>query len=45
MPNQLRNCPAQMYTKHFGVELGKIPFYGQPGNYDGAYYFRKRNQS
>ena len=31
MPEQLRNCPAQVYRKKLGTKLGKMPFYGQPG--------------
>ena len=30
---------------HFMVSQGKMPFYGQSGNFTGAYYFRKRNRS
>ena len=45
MPDQLRNRPAQVYREKLGIELGKMPFYGQLRNCAGAYYFRKRNRS
>ena len=42
MPNQPRNCTAQVYREKPGFELGEMPLYGQPGNNIGAYYFRKK---
>ena len=30
-----------MHRETPGTELGKMPFYGQLGNYTGAYYFKK----
>ena len=45
MPNQPKNCPAQMHREKLGIELRKMPFYGQPGNYAMAYYFRKWDRS
>ena len=45
MPNQPRNCPVHVHRETLGIELGKIPFYGQPGNCVGAYYFIKNDQS
>ena len=45
MPDQPRNCPAQMHRENLIIELRKIPFYGQPGNCARAYYFRKRDRS
>ena len=43
--DQPRNCPAQVHREKLGIELGKMPFYGQPGNCARAYYFRKRDRS
>ena len=43
MHDQLRNYPAQVYREKLGIELRKMPFYGQLGNCAGAHYFRKRN--
>ena len=37
----LHNC----IEKKLCIELGKMPFYGQPRNFVGAYYFRKRDRS
>ena len=45
MPNQLRNCLVQLYREKPGFKIGEIPFYGQPGNSTGAYYFKKRDRS
>ena len=45
MPDQPRNCPAQVHRAKLGNKLRKMPFYGQLGNSAGAYYFRKRDQS
>ena len=45
MPDQLRNCHAQVHREKLGIELGKMPFYCQTGNCVGAYYFRKRDRS
>ena len=45
MPNQPRNYPTQVQREKLGIELGKMPFYGQPGNCAGAYYFIKRDRS
>ena len=45
MPDQPRNCPAQVHREKLSIKLGQIPFYGQPGNCVGAYYFRKRDRS
>ena len=45
MPKEFRNCPAQVYREELGIELGKMPLYGQLGNCVGAYYFRKGNRS
>ena len=43
MPNQPRNCPAQVYREKPGFELGEMPLYDQLGNSTGAHYFRKRD--
>ena len=45
MPDQPRNYPAQVDIEKLGIELGKMPFYGQPGNCAGTYYLRKRDRS
>ena len=45
MPNQTRNCPEQVHREKLGIELEKMPFYGQPGNCVGAYYFIKRDRN
>ena len=45
MPDQLRNCPAQVYREKLGIELGKMSFYGPLGNCAGTYHFKKRNRS
>ena len=43
MPDQPRNCPTQVHREKLGIELGKMPFHGQPGNFVGEYYFIKRD--
>ena len=32
MPNQPKYCPAHVHKEKLGIELGKMPFYGQPRN-------------
>ena len=41
MLDQPRNYPAEMHRKKLCIELGKMTFYGQPGNCVGAYYSEK----
>ena len=45
MPNQPRNCHAQVHREKLGIEMGKMSFYGQQGNCARAYYFIKRDRS
>ena len=45
MLGQPRNYPTQVHREKLGVELGKMPFYGQPENCAKAHYLRKRNRS
>ena len=45
MPNKPKNYSTQVHREKLGIELKKMPFYGQPGNCVGAYYFRKWDQS
>ena len=43
MPNQPRNCPAQVYREKPGFERGEMPLHCHLGTSVGAHYLRKRD--